>query len=96
MWPNDGVLALRVYSSIDPRAATPVTRKKSNTEGLGTCTCRHRAICNMYRVDKRMFGSPVCDPDRCQLDRRQLQTLLPAFNDQGIAHRHQRAASHLE
>ncbi len=46
----------------------------------------------MYRTDKRMFGSRVCDPNRCQLDRHP----LPAFNDQGIGRRHQRAASHVE
>ena len=52
-------------------------------------------MCNMYRIEKRVFGPRVCNPNRCQLDRQLLQT-LPAFNDQGIGRRHERAENHLE
>ena len=50
----------------------------------------------MYRVENRITGPRVCNPNWCQPDRQLLQTLLPAFNDQGIGRRHERAENHLE
>ncbi len=53
-------------------------------------------MCYMYRIEMRMFGPRVCSPNRCQLDHRLLQTLLPAFNDQGVGRRRELAGNHFE
>ena len=62
-------------------------------------------MCNLYRgryrgqhgrVAMRMFGPRVCCPNRCELERQLLQTLLPAFNDQGIGRRREHAKNHFE
>jgi len=50
----------------------------------------------MYRIAKRMFVPRTSSPNRCQPDRQQLQTLLPAFNDHGLDCSHGRAKSYPE
>ncbi len=50
----------------------------------------------MYRIEMREFGPRVCSESRCQLDRQLLQTLLPAFNDQGIGRCREHAGNPFE